>query len=60
MEIHVKPAIVGGKPLVVRDPADNQPLPAEGKTVTRDSYWIRRITDGDVIEIAAAKKKAKE
>lgn len=36
--------------LIVRDPASGQPLPAEGKVVPRDSYWLRRVKDGDAVE----------
>jgi hypothetical protein len=48
--------------LTVRDPITRQPLPAEGAEVPRDSYWIRRVTDGDVTEEGQAPKtnKAKE
>ncbi len=41
--------------LKVRDPKGGH-LPAEGTEVTLDSYWIRRIQDGDVVK--AAKPKA--
>lgn len=55
--IHVKPA----PGLKVRDPADNQPLPPEGKHVVRSVFWDRRLADGDVVlspaEKTAAKKK---
>lgn len=59
--LFVKPA----PGLTVRDPAapGAAPLPSEGKAVPRDSFWLRRIADGDVEEtsekaIAAALKKA--
>lgn len=44
--------------LIVRDPASGLPLPAEGKTVPRDSYWLRRVKDEDAV-IAARGGKAK-
>lgn len=59
--LFVKPA----PGLIVRDPASPSaaPLPAEGKAVPRDSFWLRRLEQGDVEEtsaqaIAAAAKKA--
>lgn len=37
--------------LVIRDPMDMSVLPAEGKTVVgNQSFWIRRIKAGDVVE----------
>lgn len=35
----------------VVDPATRKPLPAEGDTVTRNVYWLRRLREGDVIEV---------
>ena len=35
---------------VVRDPRTRQPLPAEGAEMELDSYWLRRLADGDVGE----------
>ncbi|MGZ8362484.1 MAG: DUF2635 domain-containing protein [Caulobacteraceae bacterium] len=32
----------------VRDPADRQVLPEEGRTVAWDTYWERRKLDGDI------------
>jgi len=43
MQIVVKPA----KGLTVLKP-DGGKLAAEGETVTRNSFWIRRLNDGDV------------
>lgn len=60
--IEVKPA----EGRQVRDPGDrNRLLPSEGKRVTRTAYWLRRLAQGDVVEILAATpakqaKKAKE
>lgn len=36
--------------LVVRDPVTLQPLPAEGDLKPLDTYWQRRLIDGDVVE----------
>jgi hypothetical protein len=44
----VKPA--AGR--VVRDPVTMQPLPPGGRDVPRESYWLRRLRSGDVVEIA--------
>lgn len=36
--------------MVVIDPATSQPLPVSGASVEMDSYWVRRLNDGDVTE----------
>jgi ribosomal protein L19 len=58
MEIKVQPA---SKDIKVRKP-DGAHLSDEGETVTRNAFWIRRIADGDGVEITqpvtAAKKGA--
>ncbi|WP_419900692.1 DUF2635 domain-containing protein [Roseomonas sp. USHLN139] len=36
----------------VRDPALRDLLPAEGRDVPCDDYWLRRLRDGDVVEEA--------
>ncbi|MBU1610334.1 MAG: DUF2635 domain-containing protein [Proteobacteria bacterium] len=44
----------------VLNPATRQPLPAEGASVEKSSYWLRRIAAGEVVETkppSAAKKK---
>lgn len=44
--------LVKPKPgLVVRDPISKQPLPPEGREVPAESYWLRRLRSGDVIEV---------
>lgn len=35
---------------VVRDPVTREALPEGGLEVPRNSYWLRRLRDGDVIE----------
>jgi hypothetical protein len=45
--------------LKVRDPKSGLHLSADGQRVPRDSYWLRRLADGDVIE-ATAPAAAKE
>ncbi|WP_298281256.1 DUF2635 domain-containing protein [Acidocella sp.] len=42
---------------LVRYPATNQPLPAEGADVPDDAFWLRRVRDGDVIAADAAGAK---
>ena len=37
--------------LIVRDPAGYMPLPAEGAMKNLNSYWLRRIADGSVVEV---------
>jgi len=46
MKIFIKPASPG---LRVRAPSGAL-LPEEGDYVERESYWLRRINDGDVVE----------
>jgi len=46
--IKIKPA---NKDVVVRDPMTRRPLEAKGEAKPRSPYWVRRLNDGDVIEI---------
>ncbi|MBC9208936.1 DUF2635 domain-containing protein [Roseomonas aerophila] len=39
--------------LSVRDPVLRDLLPAEGRPVERSEYWLRRLADGDVVEMSA-------
>lgn len=50
----VKPARAG---LIVRDPETMKQLPDDGAEVPVNSYWIRRLRDGDVVEVEARTKK---
>lgn len=43
-EIYVVPVL--GR--TVPDPARGDVVPAEGRLVVRDTYWVRRIEDNDV------------
>lgn len=58
--------VIPAQGLVVRDPATRQPLPPEGDWKPRDTYWERRLNDGDVKEVEPpaaarpAKKTSKE
>lgn len=56
MKIKVTPAN-GAR---VLDPATKQPIPADGKTVTRSSYWLRRQKDGEVTITATKTTKTKK
>lgn len=38
----------------VHDPATYLELPQEGVSVVLDSYWIRRLNAGDVLEVPPA------
>ena len=48
----VKPNVggEGKKPLLVRHPVTKQPLAADGEWVELDTYWVRRLAHGDVVE----------
>lgn len=43
---------------VVPDPEAGGTLAAEGRDVPRDTYWLRRLRDGDVTTEASKKAKA--
>lgn len=43
---------------VVPDPEAAGTLAAEGRDVPRDTYWLRRLRDGDVTTDAPKKAKA--
>jgi len=46
--IKIKPA---HKDILVRDPITRKALDAKGEVKPRSPHWLRRINDGDVIEI---------
>lgn len=37
----------------VYDPAAHDYLPEEGRNLPPTAYWLRRLRDGDVIEVAS-------
>lgn len=43
----------------VRIPGTSQHLPSEGASVTATSYWLRRISDGDVTKSKPSRGKTK-
>ena len=42
---------------VVRSPGTGLPLPSEGADVEFNTYWQRRLNDGDVVEGRRPKTK---
>lgn len=56
MKRYIKP----GEGLVVRQPHNGRPLPAEGAEVEWNRYWMRRMADGSVVKATPPKQpKAK-
>lgn len=41
----------------VPDPEKGGFLPQEGREVEASAYWLRRLRDGDVIEVKPGKQK---
>lgn len=39
------------KGMIVRDPITKIALPEEGKEVEINSFWLRRLSSGDVVEV---------
>jgi hypothetical protein len=54
MELKLKPATG----LTIKKP-DGSKLSTEGEVVPRTSFWIKRLADGDVVEVTTAAKVAK-
>jgi len=50
----IKPDLKGK---IVRDPDSYQPLKSDGEEKPRNSYWLRRIKDKDVVEVSTAAQK---
>lgn len=55
-KIFIKPA----EGRQVRDPITKEPLAAEGDSKPRNSYWLRRVKEGDVVISSPVKKKAEK
>jgi hypothetical protein len=63
--LHLKPALLDGKPMVIRNPATGLPIPAHGISVPATPFWITARRVGDVVDttvddIAAAENIAVE
>ena len=43
------------KDVVVRDPETRRPLAAKGEEKPKNTYWLRRLRDGDVVEVGGKK-----
>lgn len=54
--MRLQPAVSG---TIVRDPVTRQVLPDEGAEVEMTTYWLRRLAQGDVVEVAAPAAQAK-
>lgn len=52
MTLFLKPGRDG---LLVRDPVTGKPLDPNGETKPRNSYWLRRISDGDAVKAKPTK-----
>lgn len=55
-EFYIKP--VANR--LVRDPVSGAQLIEAGEFKPMNSYWLRRLRDGDVVVIAETKKNAKK
>lgn len=49
-----------GEVLLVTLPGEKQPIPPEGAMVPRTTFVLRRLNDGDLIEVADKSKKGAE
>ena len=58
--LHVKPARLDDKPMVIRDPATGQPMPPHGKSVPASPFWTTALRVGDVVRTTAAEIEAAE
>lgn len=45
--------------VTVRDPETLEPLAESGELKSKNSYWLRRLNDGDIEVVEQAKKKSK-
>lgn len=51
--LHVKPAELDGKPMVIRNPATGLPIPAHGVSVEAKPFWTTALRVGDVVPTTA-------
>ncbi|OCG27188.1 DUF2635 domain-containing protein [Gilliamella sp. HK2] len=52
-EFFIKPS----SGVTVRDPETLEPLAESGELKPKNSYWLRRLNDGDIEVVEQAKKK---
>ena len=43
--------------MVVRDPITKQKLPAAGLQVLQNSYWTKKLRDGDIVLVSEKQSK---
>jgi hypothetical protein len=56
----IKPGVdASGAPLFVRDPQSGKPLASVGEWKPKDSFWLHRVRDKDVIETSPAAQPMK-
>jgi hypothetical protein len=55
----LKPTPRGEETLTVLHPDTYRPLATEGEAVEFTSYWVRRMLDGDVVEVGESETPAK-
>jgi len=56
----IKPTVKGKVVKMVRDPVTYEALKVAGEIKPRNSYWLRRVSDGDVIEVSTAVQKKEQ
>lgn len=56
----IKPNVKGKVVQIVRDPITYKALKVSGEVKPRNSYWLRRISDGDVVEVVTEIKKKEQ
>lgn len=54
--MHVKPA----DGVRLRDPVKGDFVPETGREVPRTDYWLRRLRDGDAVEVKTGAKAPKK
>lgn len=55
-EFFIRPAVEGAR---LHDPITSDPLAADGETKPRNSYWLKCLTRGDVVEGAPEVPKSR-
>lgn len=51
-KLYIKPARTGQ---IVRDPDTFRPLDEQGEMKPRNTYWLRRLKDGDAVTVKKGK-----